>query len=59
MNYWNHDSVRSVDALSGCFWMVRWKALSEVGPLDKDFFIYGEDIDWCKRYLYPTAIIRE
>ncbi len=56
MNYWNHDSVRSVDALSGCFWMVRRKALKEVGLLDEDFFLYGEDIDWCKRYLYPTEI---
>lgn len=50
MNYWNHDSVRSVDALSGCFWMVRRKALNEVGLLDEDFFIYGEDLDWCKRF---------
>jgi GT2 family glycosyltransferase len=49
MDYWNHDSVRSVDALSGCFWMVRRKSLNEVGLLDEDFFIYGEDLDWCRR----------
>lgn len=63
MNYWNHDSVRSVDALSGCFWMVRRKALNEVGLLDENFFIYGEDLDWCKRFhkagwdilFYPDA----
>lgn len=63
MDYWNHDSVRSVDALSGCFWMVRREVLKEVGLLDEDFFIYGEDIDWCRRFhkasqdvvFYPDA----
>lgn len=63
MDYWSHDSIRSVDALSGCFWMTRRKALEEVGLLDEDFFIYGEDLDWCKRFrkagwdivFYPEA----
>jgi len=50
MNYWPHDSIRSVDALSGCFLMVRREAMNEVGLLDEDFFIYGEDIDWCRRF---------
>jgi GT2 family glycosyltransferase len=49
MKYWAHDEIRKVDVLSGCFWMVRRKALDEVGLLDEDFFIYGEDIDWCRR----------
>ena len=63
MKYWDHDSVRSVDVMSGCFWMVRRQATDEVGLLDEDFFIYGEDIDWCKRFhkagwdvmFYPEA----
>jgi GT2 family glycosyltransferase len=63
MNCWNHDSVRSVDVLTGCFWLVRRKALDDVGLLDEDFFFYGEDIDWCKRFndtgwevrFYPAA----
>ncbi len=63
MSYWSHDSIRSVDVLSGCFWMVRHEAVDEVGLLDEDFFIYGEDIDWCKRFhkvgwdivFYPEA----
>lgn len=50
MDYWSYDSIRSVDALSGCFLMVRRKALDEVGLLDEDFFIYGEDLDWCRRF---------
>ncbi len=50
MSYWSHDSIRSVDVLSGCFWMVRKEALVDIGLLDERFFIYGEDIDWCKRF---------
>jgi len=50
MKCWAHDVERKVDVLSGCFWMVRRKALDKVGLLDEDFFIYGEDIDWCKRF---------
>lgn len=50
MKYWAHDEIRKVDVLSGCFWMVRREALEKVGLLDEDFFIYGEDIDWCKRF---------
>jgi GT2 family glycosyltransferase len=50
MKYWAHDEMRKVDVISGCFWMVRRKALDEVGLLDEDFFFYGEDIDWCRRF---------
>ena len=50
MIYWPHDSVRSVEFLNGCFWCVRREALDSVGMLDENFFMYGEDIDWCKRY---------
>lgn len=57
------DTVRDVEVLSGCFLMVRRKALEEVGLLDEIFFIYGEDVDWGRRFhnagwktvLYPEA----
>lgn len=63
MNYWAHDKVQKVDVITGCFWMVRRKAVDKVGLLDEDFFIYAEDIDWCKRFnkagwdvlFYPEA----
>jgi GT2 family glycosyltransferase len=48
--YWEHDSLQAVDILSGCFWMVRREALPKVGLLDEKFFMYGEDMDWCKRF---------
>jgi GT2 family glycosyltransferase len=50
MPYWDHDNLRPVDILSGCFWLVRREALLKVGLLDEGFFMYGEDMDWCRRF---------
>ncbi len=50
MKDWTFDSTRDVDVLSGCFWIVRREALEQVGSLDENFFMYGEDLDWCKRF---------
>ena len=50
LTHWPQDDLRPVDILSGCFWLVRKKALNWVGSLDETFFMYGEDLDWCKRF---------
>lgn len=39
----------SVDSLVGAFMLVRKEAIQEVGLLDEEYFMYGEDIDWCYR----------
>jgi hypothetical protein len=39
-----------VDWLMGSAWLVRRKAASSVGPLDERFFLYFEDVDWCRRF---------
>ena len=44
------DSPTPVEILSGCFLVVSRSALEDVGLLDEAFFIYGEDMDWCKRF---------
>ena len=49
MRSWAHDTVKRVDVLSGCFWIVRRETLEEVGLLGEEFFLYGEDSDYCKR----------
>jgi len=49
MMSWTHDTIRPVDVLSGCFWMVRRETIEEVGLLDEKFFMYSEDLDYCKR----------
>jgi len=59
----NHDKIREVDVLTGWFWLVRRKATDRIGVLDDQFFMYGEDLDWPKRFhdggwrvvFYPEA----
>ena len=50
LRHWQHDCLRPVDILSGCFWLIRKDALLRVGLLDESFFMYGEDMDWCRRF---------
>jgi len=46
----NNEDFKNVEALNGCFWMARRKAVEQTGGLDERFFFYAEDIDWCKRF---------
>lgn len=38
-----------VDCLVGAFMMVRRQTIDQVGLLDEEYFMYGEDVDWCYR----------
>lgn len=38
-----------VDMLLGAALMMRGEALAEVGLLDEDYFMYVEELDWCRR----------
>ena len=49
MTDWNHDQISDVDWLSGSALMVRREAFEQIGVLDEGFFMYCEDVDWCKR----------
>lgn len=44
------DDFAPVDAINGAFMLVRREALDDVGPLDEDYWLYGEDLDWCFRF---------
>jgi GT2 family glycosyltransferase len=46
---WKHDEVREVDWVSGAALMMRQEAIRDVGVLDEDYFMYGEELDWCFR----------
>jgi GT2 family glycosyltransferase len=48
--YQDLDKCAEVEILSGCFCVARKEAVDEVGGMDEQFFFYGEDIDWCKRF---------
>ena len=43
------DQIAEVDSVVGAFMLVRREVIDKVGLLDEDFFMYGEDIDWCWR----------
>lgn len=49
MFYFPHDRVARVEVIAGCYWIVRRSAMDQFGLLDEAFFIYGEDVDWCRR----------
>ncbi len=49
LTYLDTEQVTEVDAVSGSFMMIRREVYEQVGGLDEDFFMYGEDIDWCYR----------
>lgn len=40
---------QEVDWLVGACLMVRRPVLEQVGPLDETFFLYFEEVDWCRR----------
>jgi GT2 family glycosyltransferase len=48
---WDYNSVREVDVVVGCFSLVRMEAIQKVGVMDERFFVYGDDIDWCYRFV--------
>ena len=51
MSHLPWDEPERIEIISGAYCMLRRKALDEVGLLDEDFFMYGEDIDLSYRLL--------
>ncbi|OPA76072.1 glycosyl transferase family 2 [Paenibacillus selenitireducens] len=49
LGYLSSDESYPIDCLVGAFMLVRREAIDQVGMLDEEFFMYGEDIDWCYR----------
>lgn len=49
---WYKDlgQIHQIDACSGAAMIVRKTAMDKVGLLDERFFMYAEDLDWCKRF---------
>lgn len=50
MTWWDGQETRAVDAVTGCFVLVRRAAIAQVGVLDESYFMYGEEMDWCYRF---------
>jgi GT2 family glycosyltransferase len=46
---WSWDEERQVDWAVGAAMLLRRAALADVGLFDEQFFMYGEDVEWCLR----------
>jgi N-acetylglucosaminyl-diphospho-decaprenol L-rhamnosyltransferase len=49
LTYLDENETAEVDSVVGAFMVVRREVIEQVGLLDESFFMYGEDLDWCKR----------
>lgn len=66
LTYRSPEETYEVDAVSGSFMFLRHSVYEKIGGLDEQFFMYGEDLDWCYRmqqagwkiyYVHSTKII--
>lgn len=55
--YKNLRNIHTIDACSGAAMIVRGELLEEVGLLDERFFMYAEDLDWCKRFREAGSLV--
>jgi GT2 family glycosyltransferase len=46
---WDHSTPRDIGWLSGACMLVRRAAIEKVGGMDETFFMFNEDVDWCRR----------
>jgi hypothetical protein len=46
---WPTDAPREVDVLQGAALMVRRDIVQRIGLLDEAYFMYTEEVDWCRR----------
>lgn len=65
LGYLETDEINEIEILSGAFMFMRKSVLDEIGLLDEEYFMYGEDIDLSyriikagyKNYYYPETTI--
>ena len=65
MKDYDRQEPRVVDWIMGSAMLVRREAAEAVGPMDDRFFMYMEDVDWCRRFwekgysvvYYPLASV--
>lgn len=51
MSWLSWDCPAQIEIMSGAFCLIRKQVLDDIGLLDEDFFMYGEDIDLSYRIL--------
>lgn len=58
MKDFDHTKPRNVDWVIGGCMLVRRQALEQVGLIDERFFMYFEDMDWCRRFWQSGWLVR-
>ncbi|MBX4191201.1 MAG: glycosyltransferase family 2 protein [Candidatus Doudnabacteria bacterium] len=41
------DQEMEVDSVMGAYLMIKKEVVNKIGLLDEEYFMYGEDLDWC------------
>lgn len=49
MKDYDHKDVKDVDWLMGACLIVRKQVVKQIGGMDERYFLYFEDVDWCRR----------
>lgn len=49
MNDFDYSKSASVDSIRGGFFMIRREAINKVGLLDERYFLWFEEVDYCRR----------
>lgn len=51
LNPWMSPQERTIDVdiVKGAFFLMRGRALDEIGMFDEEFELYSEEADWCRR----------
>lgn len=65
MKDYDHEAPKEVDWLMGSAMLVSQEAVKNVGTMDSRFFLYMEDVDWCRRFwekgykvvYYPLSVM--
>ena len=50
MEDYDHETVRDVDWVIGSAMLVSRENALRIGEMDRRFFMYMEDVDWCRRF---------
>lgn len=45
----DYSKSASVDSIRGGFFMIRKQVIKKIGPLDERFFLWFEEVDYCRR----------
>lgn len=57
LTYLDPDKSYAVDAVSGSFMFCRGALIRELEGFDEDFFMYGEDLDLCRRMQLKESLV--